>query len=671
VSGTRTPAVADPVVVPAGTTAADAVAAAGLPATGPQAVVVVRDPGGRLRDLDWAPEADTPVEPVAMDSADGLAVLRHSTAHVLAQAVQDLFPEAKLGIGPPVENGFYYDFDVARPFHPDDLDKLERRMQEIVKAGQLFRRRRFASVEEARQELAAEPYKLELVDLKGDVDASEVMEVGGGELTSYDNIDPKTGQRCWSDLCRGPHLPSTRLIPAFKLMRTAAAYWRGSERNPQLQRVYGTAWPTRDALKAYQTLLAEAARRDHRKLGVDLDLFSFPEEIGSGLAVFHPKGGIIRRELESYSRQRHEEGGYAFVNTPHITKAQLFETSGHLQWYADGMYPPMAMEGAEYYLKPMNCPFHNLVYRSRGRSYRELPLRLFEFGTVYRFEKSGVVHGLTRVRGMTQDDAHIYCTREQMGAELTSLLTFVLDLLRDYGLDDFYLELSTKNPEKYVGADAEWTQATEALRAAAEESGLELVPDPGGAAFYGPKISVQARDAIGRTWQMSTIQVDFQLPQRFHLEYQAPDGSRQSPIMIHRALFGSIERFFGLLTEHYAGAFPAWLAPVQVVGIPIRSDHTGYLAAFAERLRGDGVRVEVDDSDERMQKKIRNAQQQKIPFMAIAGDADVAEGTVSFRYRDGSQRNGVPLADAVAHVVDVVRSRTNTGPSAEGSPTAA
>ncbi|HZN18595.1 MAG TPA: threonine--tRNA ligase [Micromonosporaceae bacterium] len=670
-SGTRTPAVADPVVVPAGTTAADAVAAAGLPATGPQAVVVVRDPGGRLRDLDWAPEADTPVEPVAMDSADGLAVLRHSTAHVLAQAVQDLFPEAKLGIGPPVENGFYYDFDVARPFHPDDLDKLERRMQEIVKAGQLFRRRRFASVEEARQELAAEPYKLELVDLKGDVDASEVMEVGGGELTSYDNIDPKTGQRCWSDLCRGPHLPSTRLIPAFKLMRTAAAYWRGSERNPQLQRVYGTAWPTRDALKAYQTLLAEAARRDHRKLGVDLDLFSFPEEIGSGLAVFHPKGGIIRRELESYSRQRHEEGGYAFVNTPHITKAQLFETSGHLQWYADGMYPPMAMEGAEYYLKPMNCPFHNLVYRSRGRSYRELPLRLFEFGTVYRFEKSGVVHGLTRVRGMTQDDAHIYCTREQMGAELTSLLTFVLDLLRDYGLDDFYLELSTKNPEKYVGADAEWTQATEALRAAAEESGLELVPDPGGAAFYGPKISVQARDAIGRTWQMSTIQVDFQLPQRFHLEYQAADGSRQSPIMIHRALFGSIERFFGLLTEHYAGAFPAWLAPVQVVGIPIRSDHTGYLAAFAERLRGDGVRVEVDDSDERMQKKIRNAQQQKIPFMAIAGDADVAEGTVSFRYRDGSQRNGVPLADAVAHVVDVVRSRTNTGPSAEGSPTAA
>jgi len=538
-------------------------------------------------------------------------------------------------------------------------------MQEIVKAGQLFRRRRCASVEEARQELAAEPYKLELVDLKGDVDASEVMEVGGGELTSYDNIDPKTGQRCWSDLCRGPHLPSTRLIPAFKLMRTAAAYWRGSERNPQLQRVYGTAWPTRDALKAYQTLLAEAARRDHRKLGVDLDLFSFPEEIGSGLAVFHPKGGIIRRELESYSRQRHEEGGYAFVNTPHITKAQLFETSGHLQWYADGMYPPMAMEGAEYYLKPMNCPFHNLVYRSRGRSYRELPLRLFEFGTVYRFEKSGVVHGLTRVRGMTQDDAHIYCTREQMGAELTSLLTFVLDLLRDYGLDDFYLELSTKDESpKFIGADEDWAEATEALRSAAVESGLELVPDPGGAAFYGPKISVQAKDAIGRTWQMSTIQLDFNQPARFGLEYQAADGTRQQPVMIHRALFGSIERFFGVLTEHYAGAFPAWLAPVQVVGIPIREDHAPYLDSFVERLRSEGIRADVDHSDDRMQKKIRTAQQLKIPFMALAGDQDVADGTVSFRYRDGSQRNGVPLDEAVAHVAEVVQSRTNVGPSA-------
>ncbi|MFV2113009.1 threonine--tRNA ligase [Micromonospora sp. LOL_025] len=664
-SAPRTPAVADPVVVAAGTTAADAVAAAGLPASGPKAIVVVRDPQGQLRDLDWAPQADTEVEPVSLDSPDGLNVLRHSCAHVLAQAVQDVFPEAKLGIGPPIENGFYYDFAVDKPFQPDDLGKLEKRMQEIVKSGQRFRRRRFGSLDEAKAELAAEPFKLELIDVKGEgLDTSEVMEVGGGELTIYDNLAANEDKVCWSDLCRGPHLPNTRLIGAFKLMRSAAAYWRGSEKNPQLQRVYGTAWPTRDELKAYLKLLEEAARRDHRKLGADLDLFSFPDEIGSGLAVFHPKGGIIRRELENYSRRRHEEAGYEFVNTPHITKAQLFETSGHLQWYADGMYPPMEMEGANYYLKPMNCPFHNLIFRSRGRSYRELPLRLFEFGSVYRFEKSGVVHGLTRVRGMTQDDAHIYCTQEQMAGELKSLLSFVLDLLRDYGLDDFYLELSTRNPEKSVGTDENWERATEALRSAAEESGLALVPDPGGAAFYGPKISVQAKDAIGRTWQMSTIQVDFNLPERFGLEFQAADGTRQRPVMIHRALFGSIERFFGVLTEHYAGAFPAWLAPVQVVGIPIREDHTDYLHGFVAALRAEGVRAQVDAGDDRMQKKIRTAQQQKIPFMVIAGDDDVAAGTVSFRYRDGSQRNGVPVADAVAHVLDVVGSRTNVGPSA-------
>ncbi len=669
-------AVAAPVLVAAGTTGAEAVAAAGLPVAGPKAVVVVRDPDGRLRDLSWTPEVDTPVEPVTIDSPDGLNVLRHSTAHVLAQAVQDLFPDAKLGIGPPIENGFYYDFDVDRPFHPDDLEKLEKRMQEIVKSGQLFRRRRYESLDQARAELAGEPYKLELVDLKGDgatqeVDTAEVMEVGGGELTVYDNLDPKTGERCWGDLCRGPHLPSTRLIDprAVKLMRTAAAYWRGSEKNPQLQRVYGTAWPTRDELKAHLALLAEAARRDHRKLGAELDLFSFPDEIGSGLAVFHPKGGIIRRELENYSRQRHEEAGYSFVNTPHITKGHLFEISQHLNWYADSMFPPMELpEGpsgrVQYYLKPMNCPFHNLIFRSRGRSYRELPLRLFEFGTVYRFEKSGVIHGLTRVRGMTQDDAHIYCTPEQLQDELKSLLTFVLDLLRDYGLTDFYLELSTRNEEKYVGTDENWARATEALREAASASGLELVPDPGGAAFYGPKVSVQARDAIGRTWQMSTIQVDFNLPELFGLEYQAAGGTRQRPIMIHRALFGSIERFFGVLTEHYAGAFPAWLAPVQVVGIPIREDHAGYLHEFMARLRREGIRAEVDESDDRMQKKIRTAQQQKVPFMVIAGDDDVSAGTISFRYRDGSQRNGVPLDEAVAHVVDVVRSRTNLGPSA-------
>jgi threonyl-tRNA synthetase len=650
--------------VPAGTTAADAVVGAGLPAAGPNAIVVIRDPQGRLRDLDWAPEVDTRVEPVAISSPDGLNVLRHSTAHVLAQAVQDVFPEAKLGIGPPIENGFYYDFDVARPFNPEDLDKVEKRMQEIVKSGQRFQRRRFDSLDQAKAELADEPFKLELVDIKGDVDASEVMEVGGGELTIYDNLDAKTGERCWGDLCRGPHLPSTRLIGAFKIMRSAAAYWRGSEKNPQLQRVYGTAWPTRDALKEYLRMLEEAARRDHRKLGADLDLFSFPDELGSGLPVFHPKGGIIRREMEDYSRQRHEQAGYSFVNTPHITKGHLYEVSGHLDWYADGMFPPMEVEGANYYLKPMNCPMHDLIFRSRGRSYRELPLRLFEFGTVYRYEKSGVIHGLTRVRGMTQDDAHIFCTPDQVADELKSLLGFVLDLLRDYGLDDFYLELSTRNPEKSVGSEEVWEVATETLRQAAEASGLELVPDPGGAAFYGPKISVQARDAIGRTWQMSTIQLDFNLPERFELEYQAADGTRQRPVMIHRALFGSIERFFGVLTEHYAGAFPAWLAPVQVVGIPIRSDHADYLADFAARLRREGIRVEVDESDERMQKKIRTAQQQKIPFMAIAGDDDVSGGTVSFRYRDGSQRNAVPLDEAVAHVVDVVRSRTNVGPSA-------
>ncbi|WP_200209968.1 threonine--tRNA ligase [Micromonospora coerulea] len=666
-SAPRTPVVADPVVVAAGTTAADSVAAAGLPTTGPKAIVVVRDPQGQLHDLDWTPAEEVAVEPVALDSPDGLNVLRHSTAHVLAQAVQDVFPEAKLGIGPPIDNGFYYDFAVDKPFQPDDLAKLEKRMQEIIKSGQRFRRRRFHSLDEARAELAAEPFKLELIDVKGEgLDSSEVMEIGGGELTIYDNLDAKEDKVCWSDLCRGPHLPNTRLIGAFKLMRSAAAYWRGSEKNPQLQRVYGTAWPTRDELKAYLKLLEEAARRDHRKLGADLDLFSFPDEIGSGLAVFHPKGGIIRREMENYSRRRHEAAGYEFVNTPHITKAHLFETSGHLPYYADTMFPPMQLEGADYYLKAMNCPMHNLIFRARGRSYRELPLRLFEFGTVYRYEKSGVVHGLTRVRGLTQDDSHIYCTREQMPGELSTLLTFVLDLLRDYGLDDFYLELSTRDDSpKFIGSDSDWAEATQALRTAAEASGLDLVPDPGGAAFYGPKISVQAKDAIGRTWQMSTIQVDFNQPERFGLEYQAADGTRQRPVMIHRALFGSIERFFGVLTEHYAGAFPAWLAPVQVVGIPIREDHTDYLHGFVAALRAEGIRAQVDAGDDRMQKKIRTAQQQKIPFMVIAGDDDVAAGTVSFRYRDGSQRNGVPMTQAVAHVLDVVSSRTNAGPSAE------
>ncbi|HEY3507280.1 MAG TPA: threonine--tRNA ligase [Actinocatenispora sp.] len=654
------------VLVPARTTAADAVAAAGLPTTGPTAVVVVRD-GDTLRDLEWAPETDTEVETVPIGSPDGLNVLRHSAAHVMAQAVQEIFPGTLLGIGPPIENGFYYDFLPDRPFTPEDLAKIEKKMQEIVKSGQRFHRRPISD-DEARKELAHERFKLELIDLKGaagDAPEGASVEVGAGALTMYDNVDGKTGDRAWTDLCRGPHLPTTRVIPAVKLMRSAAAYWRGNEKNPQLQRIYGTAWPTRDELKDYLKLLEEAAKRDHRKLGAELDLFSFPEQLGSGLPVFHPKGGIIRRELEGYSRTRHEQAGYEFVNTPHITKGALFETSGHLPYYADTMYPPMELEGAEYYLKAMNCPMHNLIFDSRGRSYRELPLRLFEFGTVYRYEKSGVVHGLTRVRGLTMDDSHIYCTPEQMPGELRNLLSFVLDLLRDYGLDDFYLELSTRDDsDKFIGAPEEWEAATEALRQAAEDSGLELVPDPGGAAFYGPKISVQAKDAIGRSWQMSTIQLDFNQPKRFGLEYQAADGTRQTPVMIHRALFGSIERFFGVLTEHYAGAFPAWLAPVQVVGIPIRDDHADYLERFVARLREHGIRAEVDTADERMQKKIRNAQKLKIPFMAIAGDDDVEHGTVSFRYRDGSQRNGVALDEAVAHVVDVVRARVNSGPSA-------
>jgi threonyl-tRNA synthetase len=616
---------------------------------------------GEPRDLARELADGDVVEPITIESEEGRAILRHSTAHVLAQAVQELFPEAKLGIGPPVENGFYYDFDVAEPFTPADLKTIEKKMQQIVKQGQRFDRR-VVTDDEARAELATEPYKLELIGIKGS-DAAEAaegagVEVGAGELTIYDNIHPRTGEQCWKDLCRGPHLPTTKAIPAFKLMRTAAAYWRGKETNPQLQRVYGTAWEDKDALKAYLTFLEEAEKRDHRKLGSELDLFSIPDEIGSGLAVFHPKGGIIRRVMEDYSRKRHEESGYEFVYSPHATKSTLFEKSGHLDWYADGMYPPMQLDGGQdYYLKPMNCPMHNLIFDARGRSYRELPMRLFEFGTVYRYEKSGVVHGLTRARGFTQDDAHIYCTKEQMADELDSLLTFVLDLLRDYGLDDFYLELSTKDPEKYIGDDTVWAEATDTLRRAAEKQGLELVMDPGGAAFYGPKISVQAKDAIGRTWQMSTIQLDFNLPERFDLEYTAADGTRQRPVMIHRALFGSIERFFAVLLEHYAGAFPAWLAPVQAVGIPIADEHVPYLQEVAARLRAEGIRVEVDASDDRMQKKIRNAQKQKVPFMLLAGDEDISKDAVSFRYRDGSQNNGVSIDDAVAEIVAAVRER--------------
>ena len=637
--------------------------------------VVAMRVNGELKDLATTVTTTDVVEPVTIDSPDGLNILRHSTAHVLAQAVQAVNPEAKLGIGPPITDGFYYDFDVPEPFTPEDLKALDKEMARIVRAGQRFVRR-VVSDEEARAELAGEPYKLELIGLKGsasDGGDNENVEVGGGELTIYDNVDPKSGETVWKDLCRGPHVPSTRMIGnGWALTRVAAAYWRGSEKNPQLQRIYGTAWPTKDELRAYQQRLEEAAKRDHRKLGKELDLFSFPDEIGPGLSVFHPKGGIIRYEIERYMRERLLASGYEVVNTPHITKGDLFMTSGHLQWYADGMYPPMVLdevvdadghvsrEGQEYYLKPMNCPFHNLIFRSRGRSYRELPLRLSEFGSVYRYEKSGTLSGLTRVRGMTQDDTHIYVTADQVKGELTHSLDFVLQTLRDYGLNDFYLELSTKeegNP-KFIGDDRLWDEATETLREVAEASGLELVPDPGGAAFYGPKISVQARDAIGRTWQMSTIQLDFNQPERFELEYTGPDGEKHRPVMIHRALFGSVERFFAILLEHYAGAFPVWLAPVQVVGIPVADEFAPYLDDIVARLRAAGVRAEVDHSDDRMPKKIRTHTTQKVPLQLIAGEQDRSAGTVSFRFRDGSQTNGIPVDAAIEKIVGAIAAKS-------------
>lgn len=642
----------------------------GFDAFGDKRIIAMKV-NGTLRDLAQPLAAGDQISGVAIESEEGLAILRHSTAHVLAQAVQQVNPEAKLGIGPPIKDGFYYDFDVAEPFTPETLKALEKTMERIIRSGQRFVRR-VTNERDALAELAAEPFKCELIGLKGEELGEGAAEVGAGELTIYDNVDPASGETVWRDLCRGPHLPNTRMIGAgFALTRVAAAYWRGSERNKQLQRIYGTAWPSKDELKAYQERQEEAARRDHRRLGAELDLFSFPEEIGSGLAVFHPKGGIIRRVMEDYSRDRHAAAGYEFVYSPHITKSNLFETSGHLAWYADGMFPPMKLDeerdeagalkrqGQDYYLKPMNCPFHILIYRSQARSYRDLPLRMFEFGTVYRYEKSGVIHGLTRVRGLTQDDAHLFVTSENMEQELSSVLDFVLGLLRDYGLNDFYLELSTrdKDNEKFVGSDEVWDTATATLERVAQSSGLELVPDPGGAAFYGPKISVQARDAIGRTWQMSTIQLDFNLPERFDLEYTAPDGTKQRPIMIHRALFGSIERFFGVLTEHYAGVFPPWLAPVQVVAVPIADEFTDYLAEITTRLKALGVRVQLDTGDERMQKKIRTHTMAKVPFILLAGGSDRDAGAVSFRYRDGSQENGIPVDEAIERISRAIRDR--------------
>lgn len=672
-----------PFSVPAGVSAGEAMRDLGFPNKGVDAIVCVRDPEGNLKDLSFKPEAETVFEPVPANTPDGRDVIRHSATHVMAQAVQSEFPGTKLGIGPAIDNGFYYDFRVDEPFSPEDLKRIEKRMKKIIKSGQRFERFAFESADEAQEALADEPYKLELIVEKSAGKVSEDdeanVDVGGTgtTLTGYRNVNPRTGETEWFDLCRGPHVPTTRYIPAFKITRSSAAYWRGDQSRDNLQRVYGTAWESKEALDEYLDRMLEAEKRDHRRLGSELDLFSFPDEIGSGFPVFHVKGGIIRNEMEQHSRRRHIEAGYDFVNTPHVTKGDLFKKSGHLDFYADGMFPPMQLDGEydehgnctkapqDYYVKPMNCPMHNLIFASRGRSYRELPIRMFEFGTVYRYEKSGVIHGLTRARGFTQDDAHIYCTEDQLEEELTSVLDFIISLLRDYGLDDFYLELSTKDEKKFVGSDEIWEKSTAILQRVADASGLELVPDPGGAAFYGPKISVQARDAIGRTWQMSTVQLDFNLPERFELEYTAPDGTKKRPIMIHRALFGSIERFFGVLLEHYAGAFPAWLAPEQVVGIPVADDCIPHLEHFAAQLKSRGIRVHVDTSDDRMQKKIRNHTQAKVPFMILAGARDIEAGAVSFRFLDGTQINGVEVEKAVDIICDWVASRNNEQPNKE------
>jgi len=668
-----------PFEVPAGTAVGAATRELNLPNKGEDAVVCVQDEAGELKDLSHVPEATATFTPVPANTELGRSVIRHSCAHVLAQAVQAEFPGTKLGIGPAIEDGFYYDFDVAEPFTPEDLKTLEKRMKKIIKQGQKFVRGVYASAEEAAEDLKDEPYKLELINDKGNVDpdSDEATEIGAGELTHYDNVNPRTNEVEWHDLCRGPHVPTTKYIPAFALTRSSAAYWRGDQNNAGLQRVYGTAWESKEKLEEYMTMLEEAEKRDHRRLGNELDLFSFPDEVGSGLPVFHPDGGIVRMTMEQHSRERHVAAGYSFVNTPHVTKGDLFQQSGHLDWYADGMFPPMKLDGevdedgnvtkqpVDYYAKPMNCPMHNLIFDSRGRSYRELPLRLFEFGTVYRYEKSGVVHGLTRARGFTQDDAHIYCTEEQLEDELTSVLEFIISLLQDYGLDDFYLELSTKDPNKYIGDDEIWERSTNILESVAKKSGLELVPDPAGAAFYGPKISVQARDAIGRTWQMSTVQLDFNLPERFDLTYTSSDGSKKRPVMIHRALFGSIERFFGVLLEHYAGAFPAWLAPHQVVGIPVADAFADHLEGVVGALRERGIRADVDHSDDRMQKKIRTHTTGKVPFMLLAGERDVDANAVSFRFLDGSQINGVPVERAVELIADWIAAKRNDQPSEE------
>ncbi|WP_237193900.1 threonine--tRNA ligase [Rothia nasimurium] len=650
--------------VEAGTTAAD------LFAENPE--IVVARINGTLVDLSTELTDGDAVEPVSVHEEDGLNVLRHSAAHVMAQAVQNYRKDAKLGIGPYITDGFYFDFDVEEPFTPEDLKKIEKDMVKIIKSGQTFRRR-VVTQAEAEAEMANEPYKLELLTLSqgpgSGADAAEgaSVEVGAGEITIYDNINKK-GETVWKDLCRGPHVPNTKLIAnGYALMRSGGAYWRGSEKNPMLQRIYGTAWPSKEELVAYKERIAEAERRDHRRLGEELDLFSFPKTVGPGLPVIHPKGGVILRAMEDYVRARHIEEGFEYVKTPHISKEDLFYTSGHLPYYADGMFPAMEDEGQAYRLKAMNCPMHNEIFRSRGRSYRELPLRLFEFGSVYRDEKSGVLSGLTRVRMITQDDSHSYVTKEQAPAEVAHLLKFMLSLLEDFGMTDFYLELSTRDTEgdkkdKFIGTDEQWEEATAVLEKVAAETGLELVADPGGAAFYGPKISVQAKDAIGRTWQMSTVQYDFNQPARFGLEYQASDGTRQEPVMIHSAKFGSFERFMGVLIEHYAGAFPAWLAPVQVIGVPVAEAFNDYMGEVAAKLKARGVRVEVDYGTDRFPKKIRTASKEKVPFILIAGGEDAENGAVSFRFRDGSQENGVPVDEAVERIVKHIEERVNEDP---------
>lgn len=659
----RPDVVAERVVVAAGTPCSLAVAAAGLPSAGADAVVVVRTPDGALKDLDWVPASDVEVEAVTLSSPDGLNVLRHSTAHVLAQAVQDLYSEAKLGIGPPVEDGFYYDFDVPVPFQADDLKRIEKRMGEIIKAGQRFQRRVLPSLEEARAELADEPYKLELISLKGDIDPGEVMEVGAGELTIYDNVDRRSDEVCWSDLCRGPHLPSTKLINAFKLTRSAAAYWRGSEKNPQLQRIYGTAWPTRDELKDYLHRLAEAAKRDHRKIGEDLELFAFSDNVGKGLPLWLPNGTIIRDELESWARQTERRLGYQRVSTPHLTKDALYYLSGHLPYYTEDLYAPIDIENETYYLRPMNCPHHHMVYGARPRSYRELPFKIAEYGTVYRFERSGQLYGIMRTRGFTQNDAHIYCTLEQAKDQFLEVMRMHDDYYRKLGITDFYMVLALRDPantEKYHDDEQMWQDAERITREAMDESGIPYVEDPGGAAHYGPKVDFMIRTVTGKPYAASTNQVDLYTPSRFGLTYTDSDGAHKPVAVIHRAPLGSHERFVGFLTEHFGGAFPVWLAPEQIRVIPIMPDLLDYAFKVRDTLFDAGLRVDVDASDARLNAKVRAATIRKIPLILVVGRREEEHQSVSVRYRSGEERS-MTLDAFTEHALGLVRSKSLEG----------